>query len=136
MKRPMSDREVYPTLWITLIAMVVAYLIWRFVLGSPPISGCWFYQNFHIYCPGCGGTRAVIALAHGHFLESFYYHPVVPFVAVSTLAYLFSQTIWRLRGRQGIVLHYSSRWPNYVLAILILNCVLRNILWFGFHIPL
>lgn len=136
MKRPMTDREVYPTLWITLIAMAVAYLVWRFALGSPPVSGCWFYQNFHIYCPGCGGTRAVIALMHGQIFKSLYYHPAVPFAAISAVVYLISQTIWRLRGRRGWVLHYSRRWPGYLLAILLLNCVVRNVLWIGFHIPL
>jgi len=136
MRKPVTDREVYPASWISLFAAVLGYLIWRFALGSPSFSECWFYGNFHIYCPGCGGTRAVIALMHGRFLQSAYYHPAVPFVAASALVYLVSQTIWRLRGRRGLVLHYSSRWPNYVLAIFLLNCVVRNLLWFGFHIPL
>jgi len=136
MKQPMSDREVYPALWITLIVMAVAYLIWRFALGCPPISECWFYGNFHIYCPGCGGTRAVIALVHGHYLQSLYYHPAVLFIAVSIVAYLASQTIWRLRGKRGMVLHYTDRWTDCVLAIFLINCAIRNFLWFKFHIPI
>lgn len=136
MRRPVTDREAYPALCISLAAAPIAYFLWWFALGSPSFSKCWFYQNFHIYCPGCGGTRAVIALLHGQFLRSVYYHPVVLLVTGSALAYLISQTAWRLRGRRGFVLHYSGRWADAVLLLLLLNCALRNLLWFGFHIPM
>ena len=29
------------------------------------------------YCPGCGGTRALIALAHGNLGQALWYHPPV-----------------------------------------------------------
>ena len=35
-----------------------------------------------LYCPGCGGTRAVILLLEGHPIRSFFYHPVVLYAAV------------------------------------------------------
>lgn len=30
-----------------------------------------------IPCPGCGLTRATLALVHGHFAQAFRYHPLV-----------------------------------------------------------
>ena len=132
----MTDQEAYPAAWITLAALCFAVLLWRYVLGEPVVSACWFYSNFHIYCPGCGGTRALIALIHGQFLRSLYYHPAVIFTVASVGAYLLTQTIWRLRGRKGWTLHYGEKWLWCLIAILLLNCALRNLLWFGFQIPL
>lgn len=37
---------------------------------------CGFRQLTGLYCPGCGGTRAILALARGRVLSSFYYHPL------------------------------------------------------------
>ena len=42
-----------------------------------PYNYCVFKRIVGIYCPGCGGTRAVHALLAGHFLESLYLHPAV-----------------------------------------------------------
>ena len=127
---PVTDREVYPALWAALGLLAAGYLLWRFPLGRPTVSACWFYSRFHIYCPGCGGTRALTALAHGYWLSA------VPFAAVSAGGYLASQTVWRLRGRRGWVLRWDIRWLYAFLVLLAANCALRNLLWFGFGIPL
>ena len=133
---PVTDREVYPALWAALGLLAAGYLLWRFPLGRPTVSACWFYSRFHIYCPGCGGTRALTALAHGQVVRSMYYHPAVPFAAVSAGGYLASQTVWRLRGRRGWVLRWDIRWLYAFLVLLAVNCALRNLLWVGFGVPL
>lgn len=134
MDRQMTDREVYPTGWAVLTALDISFLLWKYALGAPTISRCWVWEHWHLYCPGCGGTRAVTALAHGQILRAMYYH--LPFVltAVLAAAYMISQTLWRLRGKQGWVLHYDSRWPGLLAALFLGNCVLRNILWLGFGV--
>ena len=48
------------------------------MIGLP----CVFRLITGLYCPGCGGTRAVFLLLGGHVAESFYYNPVVPYMAV------------------------------------------------------
>ena len=135
-KRAMTDREAYPAAWILVGTLALAYLIWRYALGSPTVSRCWIWEHWGVYCPGCGGTRAVIALAHGRLMESLYYHPAVPVMAVLGGAYLFSQTLWRLRGRRGWVLRYDPRWPVLLAGLFLVNCAVRNLLWLGFGIPL
>lgn len=130
-----TDREMYPTLLITAAALIAAAALW-FLMGKPTISACWFYSAHHIYCPGCGCTRALIALLHGDFLHSLYYNPAVPFAGITVAAYLLSQTVWRLCGRRGWVLHYCSWWIPTLFLLLAGNCILRNILWQCFAIPL
>ncbi len=36
-------------------------------------------------CPACGMTRAILALARGQFVRSFYLHPMAPFVLLFAL---------------------------------------------------
>ena len=134
-REPVSDREIYPALWITLACLSLAVLVWL-GLGRPTIAGCWFYRTWQVYCPGCGGTRAVEALARGDLLTALRSNPAVPYLAVTVGAYLLSQTVWRLRRRTGWVLRYHPGWMYLLLAILAVNCLVRNLLWLGFGIPI
>lgn len=136
MNRQMTDREVYPAAWVTVSALTAAFLIWKCVLHAPTVSGCWVYRTWHIYCPGCGGTRALMALAKGHLLQALWYHPVVPVAAIWTVVYLSSQTLWRLRGKSGWTLHYDLRWPKWLLWLLALNWIVKIFLLVGFGIEL
>ena len=132
MNKKVTDREVYPAVWVTLTALGVGALLWKYALGAPTISRYWVWEHWRIYYPGCGGTRAVLALAYGHVLRALFYHAPAVVTAILAAVYLVSQTVWRLRGRQGWVLHYDSRWPGMLAALFLGNCVLRNILWLGF----
>lgn len=132
----MTDREAYPTAWIALGVLLAGFGIWKYVMGEPPVSGCWIWEHLHVYCPGCGGTRAVMALAHGQILRAFYYHPAVPVTTALTAVYLTSQTLWRLRGRQGWALSYDPRWPAMLVGLFLANCAVRNVLWLGLGIPI
>ena len=130
-----TDREMYPALLIAVGALLCGALLWS-LAGRPTISACWFYSRYHIYCPGCGCTRSLIALLRGDILCALYYNPSVPYTAGLILLYLSSQTVWRLRRRHGWVLRYASWWFPGLFAILAINCILRNVLWWCFAIPL
>ncbi len=43
---------------------------------------CFFARLFHVPCPGCGSTRAVLALLHGDLEGVVRYNPLGPVVAV------------------------------------------------------
>lgn len=129
------DDVLYPALWITGGVFLGGVLLWN-ALGQPSLPACWFYTRWHIYCPGCGGTRAFIALLSGRILDSLWFHPAVLVGAVSAAAYLVSQTLWRLKGRQGWVLRWSDRWLWGMLGLMGLHCVVHNLLWFIWGIPL
>ena len=131
---PITDREAYPAAWVTLAALAAAYFIWRFALGAPTISRCWVWEHWHVYCPGCGGTRALIALARGQLGAALRYHPPVVVTLALAGAYLLAQTMWRLRGRRGWVLRYRSWWPAALMVLFLANCLVRNALWLGFGI--
>lgn len=94
-------------------------------LEMPP---CVYYACLHIYCPGCGGTRAVEALLHGRILESVWYHPVVLYTAIVFGGFMLTQSLERLgvRSIRGWSFH---EWHLYgAVAILAGNFLLKNLL--------
>ncbi len=42
-----------------------------------PVFRCVFHDAFHLYCPGCGGSRSVDALFRLDLVKSFLYYPAI-----------------------------------------------------------
>ena len=58
---------------VCLVALGVAVLFSPATLPSFQI--CWFARLTGLPCPGCGLTRSVCAIAHGHLAEAWHLHP-------------------------------------------------------------
>lgn len=126
---PVSDKCFYITGWILIAMAIAAVLAVRFgaldaIGGLPP---CVLHSTTGLYCPGCGGTRAVCALLGGHVLLSFFYHPLVPYTAFVGGWFMLTQTIERLsRGKiQGM--HYRDLYLWLALFIVLANCLIKNL---------
>lgn len=99
-----------------------------------PKGFCIFSNLFGIYCPGCGGTRALGALLHGRLLLSVWYHPLVPYIAAIYLGFMGSQGLHRLGWKKvrGWKFHNWYLWVGVVLICV--NFIVKNILRLGFGI--
>jgi hypothetical protein len=89
---------------------------------------CMFHAVTGLYCPGCGGTRAVFALLRGKLLTSFLYHPIVLYTVISGGWFMVSQTIERVSGRKrswGMRFHEGYLWA--ALVIIVVQCLIKNI---------
>ncbi len=97
-----------------LVLLHVLDLDW-IAQGAP----CTIYRLTGWYCPGCGGTRALKALLHGHLIASILYHPAVLYLAAWTILFFIWQSIHYLsRGRiRGF--RYQN-WQLWVAAALFL----------------
>lgn len=97
---------------------------------------CFFRIHFHIYCPGCGGSRAVLALLRGNLIQSLKYNPI-PFLFLVYLFITTTLTSVKLFSK-GM---YSFPRVHLgcsigVLAFIIMYSILRNYLWLIYGIDL
>lgn len=123
-------------IWVNIgcIAAFAALMVWKYcpalqVFHAP----CSIHEFFHLYCPGCGGTRAVYEFLNFHWIRSFFTHPFVLFVAVILADYYIGAVITLIRNN-GKRYYYLRTWFCYVaLGIVILHTILRNVLLVYFH---
>lgn len=110
-------------------AAILFYWLYYIILNPLwPFHGCIWDTVFGIYCPGCGGTRAMRALFHGEILAALWYHPVVVYGIVLYCIFMVSQLLAILsKGRiKGIGFH---SWYLYAAVIIIVvNCLAKNYL--------
>lgn len=99
------------------------------------ISPCLFHRLSGLYCPGCGGTRAVKALLEGRPVACFFYHPFVLYCAVIYILFMTSHTLEyilqkRSPHKKPFVRGFQARLSYlYVGVILILSqWLVKNLL--------
>jgi hypothetical protein len=94
------------------------------VAGSYP--ACTLYSLTGLYCPACGGTRAVYDLVHGDVAGSFARNPAVPLLLVAAVAWVVYRVVAQRRPE-----HRSRPMPGWLpvavgIATVVFG-VLRNI---------
>lgn len=127
----------YAGLGIGFIGLTCMILISAFNISiSEIIPECVFHAATGYYCPGCGGTRAVIALLHGDLLTSWYYHPFVIYMTIYYFLYEISNsfsivTRGRVRGLRFCPLVF------YIgIVIIIAQWLIKNYLRFRYGFTL
>lgn len=100
--------------------------------GFYPI--CAFHQLTGLNCPGCGATRALYALVHGHFSKAVRDNALL----VLALAGWLIRTVWVIFRSGGRVIpseFFPAKllWPLLVVALVF--TVLRNLTAFAFLSP-
>lgn len=135
-KKELED-QLFEIGLVFLIIAVAGFILYEFVLKSVIyVRPCLFSTFLGIYCPGCGGTRAVEALFHGHFLKSVWFHPLVPYTAVIYTGFMGSHALNRL-GLKSIRGWKFHNWYLYAaVGIIAVNFIVKNVLRIGFGIEM
>ncbi len=94
---------------------------------------CVLHDVFHIYCPLCGGTRALDETIHFRLGEAFRFHPLIPLFAGIALVYYVFAWIRLFRGKT-LLAPIPKALSVTALALLIGYWILRNVLLIGFGI--
>lgn len=112
--------------------LAAALLLCAMLLVYPPSRAsfyptCPIHQSLHLDCPGCGSTRALSALLHGHLRAALRCNAL--FVLLLPFALAFAAESYRRAVRPGIF-----RWPQppaaalySTLAVAALFTVVRNL---------
>lgn len=82
---------------------------------------CPFFRLLHLYCPGCGSTRAVYHLLHGDLAGCFCCNPIL----LPSLVFAASLVIMPERAGKPIIV-------NTYIVVLVLFWILRNLPWHPF----
>ena len=112
-----------------LLSLSLCYLFVMHIydsVASEPF--CSFQKTFHIYCPGCGGSRALSALLRGKFFSSLRYYVPLPLAAFLLLLSDLRMLLF-LFGKGS----FPSRRFGYgatilCIAAVLLQCIIRNVL--------
>ena len=95
-------------------------------------SICVFQILFGIPCPGCGSTRAAVALIQGRFAEAFTYHPLIP-LSLVILPYAVFRNVINRRWKIPAAEKYAV---ILIVAVYITTYVIRMILFFPHTQPM
>lgn len=110
----------------------VCYLYFALVERFPILApGCALSRVTHLYCPGCGGTRATAALLRGDVLTSLRANPIVLWLAGIGL-YLYVRGWWAVARRAPERMRVPAwTWIGLIVLALGLFAVRNLALVFG-----
>ncbi len=98
-------------------------IIWKMIHGQLP---CVFQELTGLYCPGCGGTRAVKALLRGDLGSSFLYHPLVLYCALLAIIFAVSYLIYRKTKNPKFRPYLDNKYVYIGIGIIVFNFVVKN----------
>ena len=110
----------------------IAFIFWRKFSYTLP---CITKTLLKIYCPACGGTRAVSSLLRFDIIDSLRHNPIVIYIALCIVILNVFGAISIMRKSYGIFRPIKAM--LYVgIAILTVFCIVKNVLMVFFGIDL
>ena len=88
-------------------ALLGLAVVWPQLPVHPPLA-CPLRTMTGIPCPLCGATRAVVALVHGHVLDSLRFNPVGIVVVLLALALVAGVRVDRLRVAPWVLISLAT----------------------------
>lgn len=110
-----------------LISFFMLYLkiIPRFKLLFPD---CMFKSVLHIYCPGCGGTRAILSFFKLRIIDAFFYNPFVSCIVICISFFYIKIGILLIKNKGTAEYDINLIWLWSTLIFLLIFFVVRNLL--------
>ena len=124
---------------IIIVNIIVAVLVAGFVVITLLLKDregmqCAFYKLTGLYCPGCGGTRAVYSILKLNILDAIRYNITVPF---GIFVYLYYNIRSFIAGLKNDAEYFEKQKYPLCIAlavVLILNFIVKNALLLIFGI--
>jgi Protein of unknown function (DUF2752) len=88
---------------------------------------CPFYALTHHYCPGCGATRALAELLHGHAAAALHCNAAVTLL-MPVLLWYFGRMYWTAVRENGLQWPQVPEWSwRAALAFVLIFAVVRDV---------
>lgn len=91
---------------------------------TPWLPPCQFYELTGLYCPGCGSTRMLYFLVHGHLSLAFRQNALAMIVLPGVIYGLVLQVI---KPASAVYSRISPRWMTAFCLVVLLYAVARNL---------
>ncbi len=121
--------KVYLWIHVAIVAVCLLFPLYRYVMRLIPRNwlGCFVHDVLFLYCPLCGGTRAVASLLRFDLIGAFQCNAYVTLLVVVLLVLDILALVRLMQGKDRLL--PVRRWLWILLIILLpLYCILRNYL--------
>jgi len=118
------------------IGVISAIVVAKWIVPNFTQAECLFWYFWGAYCPGCGGTRSLLALMEGDILLSIWYHPLIMYGITVYAVFMITHTLEKIHVPMVKGIRFRVGYLYVALVILVVNCVLKNVLRFGFGISM
>ena len=118
---------------VLIIILFIYYLLARFKIFAIP---CPIKYIFHVYCPGCGVSRMLIALTKFQINKAFNYNQLAFILLPFLLLLLCDYIIGYLFDKPMRIINKIPTWIYVLLAIIVISFgIIRNIPGFEYLTP-
>ena len=133
----MKTKLRHPRFWalngVVLLAALFMPLYIKLANWLGSVFGGCLMHRFFIYCPLCGGTRAIAALTRFQLLEAWNYNALVVLLSVVVLGLDVWAWIRYLQKKEPLII--LPRWSWITACVLLVTYfILRNVLMIFFGI--
>ncbi len=125
--------KIYLLLHIALLTAALMLPLYRAVAArmNELFTGCILHDRLFLYCPFCGGTRAVEALLRLDFSAAWAYNPMVVLLGILFLALDVWALVRLIKGRDSLLPLPTWAWVTLVILVIAYG-VLRNYLMIAY----
>ncbi len=118
------------------VSLIYAGLVEESAANGEELIPCFFKNNLRFYCPGCGSSRALVALLHFDLIGALLLSPGLV-TAFFIIVYLDIRVlIGIIKNDSKYLSLYSPKLLILLVSVIVLNFILKNLLLFAFRIDL
>lgn len=117
---------------VTIIILKIKNIEVTELIDAP----CGFYTHLHLYCPGCGGTRAVKYMLHGNILYSLWCHPFVLYSFVLMVYFTVRYSIYLISKKRIKKWNFKYMYIYIDVGLLLGQWIIKNILLYFYNITI
>ena len=116
-----------PLILLIAVSIVYSAMVTASLTVGEELIFCKFKHTFLLYCPGCGGSRSLIALLSLDFVKSFILFPALPVTVLIMIDFYVRATVSFIKNDAKYLKGFRTWLLIIIPTLIILNFFVRNI---------